>query len=225
MYNLPYIIPDMTELSNLINMAEKHGALLIVSRTIEGAFLRSPGFTASIRSCISSGMTLATKLRNPMLFKDIYMLALGPHENAVYLDANHHFPKPLVVRAQNYHSRMLNLAQTTHMRILAHIAQMQLNGVSEMNTFMKEQLISCAAESLTFEAPFVVRLPLFFRKLHEARYKNGSRPFTCFTTEILRNNLWLNKHVEAGAGGYEDYFLGYEIGDDTLPWDTHEQEW
>lgn len=44
-------------------------------------------------------------------------------------------------------------------------------------------------------------------------------------TQFLDSELTLHKTAATGVGEFEDYFLGFKLKDEELPWDINQEDW
>ncbi|KAH7319453.1 hypothetical protein BKA65DRAFT_409686 [Rhexocercosporidium sp. MPI-PUGE-AT-0058] len=214
-YNHPYAIVDANEFLELVELADYYCALPTLSRTFDGAMMRSPQFVTDIRYKSLDLLVAATKIRNALLFREALVWIVGPHNHPEYRNLNDR--------------RLRSLARCAHGEISTRIStvmQHLLTRAHDMTTFRFAHNFDAAAldphaidniiygDAMTFPSYFR-NLVVGFPELSNLKSIH----------QLLENRLKLSgSHLVAGEAneGLADYFLCASVADEDLPWDPEE---
>ncbi|KAF4624120.1 hypothetical protein G7Y89_g14052 [Cudoniella acicularis] len=226
MYNQPYTI-TVKRLLRLTDLADYYSAFPIVSRTLDGAFIRSDSFyDFELMENKLALLPAAVKLRNKLLYKTCLTLCTGPWK----------VPDFKKIEEKN----LRNLAEIAYNRVGAEI--MKLDAViiywSELDQGdfthpnYHEELFRLAKDQRALTDHDTVvdgELGVSFPKLYRSFFKSNIIQYSDFIAEmllvLLRSELALCRDFKAGKGHCSDYFLNVHIPDDELPWNLKETEW
>lgn len=225
-YNWPFVIRSPAQLCLATKLADYYCTLPSLSRSLYGAFGRSPDFCNSIRGNIIDLLEVAVKLRNEILYRECMTLLMGPWIH----------PKYLMIKDK----KLKQLAASAHHSICSKILMIQtfvmeetLGEDREVLKDFREQELDAITQNLDRNSDEVssLCLPLLYRQLTNTHFGHHF-------AWLLRNHLTLYPAVRVEWGPFrtiakpgdrdtwcEDYFLCLEIKDDELPWDSNEKDW
>jgi hypothetical protein len=83
-YNQRFAIATVSQILEIINVAETYDFLPALSRTVFATLYENWNFFRDIDSWSSQILEAATKLRHAQLFRDALVLSLGPWESPEY---------------------------------------------------------------------------------------------------------------------------------------------
>lgn len=206
-------------------MAELGGyycALPVLSESLNAAMLRSAGYlNGALKETPCSWLELATKLRNPILFKESMIHVLGPwseprHEELLDL-------------------RLKKIARNAFSGMKGELYQI-FEELLQLASSDEEEHMKTAFDMLKLAAGCrcslrdIIRdefpMPYYLRRCLNGDYVSDWT--TMHVRELLhpllKSNLVLD-NTGAGVDHYFDSFLCFEILDEDLPWDLTQTEW
>lgn len=212
----------------MVQQADYYGCLPGVSNTIDGVLVNSPGLAATLESDPCALLVSAYKLRHKALFRESFILSLGPwskprykniqEENLVKL-CDSAYTK-LAKDVENFWISLPQLAASFHDTNTGY-SYSQPYGNQFMATLFKDAG-SCKDKDSKVVTPKMLRSLL---GSCNSIYDPGKRRMEAILTPFLKNNLIFNKDAEAGKEGFEDYFLCFELKDEDRPWDIAQTYW
>lgn len=216
MYNMRYGFCQFPAFVRTVDLAEIYGALPLLSRTLDGALLRSPALCSAIRQHPASLINIATKIRHAALFKDCLITLLGPHSDPLYLKVC-------------FDRNILNIAQRAYGETRNQVSQLMAYALGEIAE--ADPMTSSTFDSL--KSQFPVHFPHFLREfetaVREGKIEGGITLSKCMQLEqLLSNKLELSREYRRpGSDDTEDSdtFLSARIENRDLPWDLDELEW
>ncbi|TVY80280.1 hypothetical protein LSUE1_G007023 [Lachnellula suecica] len=200
-YLQPYSISNRGELEDLVESADYHCALPVLSRTLDAAFLRSPHFVSEIRLYPCSTLVLAAKLRNAVLFREsmiwISGAISGSHNTSKMLEDLKDYPK-LQKIARNVRDDLSNKVLESQTNL--HRISMKHSG-ERLDSMLKDAAYStCIDEDGHDSGHF--SLPRYFRYLYERTSDalESDEPeepdvdVANLASKVLENKLLLKSH-------------------------------
>jgi hypothetical protein len=232
-FNQQSIISDSLDLCALTSLADITCCLPVVKNSLFQSMFNNPSLNASIQTKPSELIHWALKLRHPLLFRECLIYLLGPFNSPRYLKLE---DKRLVQFAkgvdERFRARVFNV-----MRDLTEVAldkEMYPNGTGKeskdslsFEKISREMLVRSTVMSVATQLK-KVRYPAYFRKLYSLEYQGDKLHAAVkrILEPILGNNLVLDgSGMQAGEGRYSDYFLGFDIPDEAMPWNADARDW
>jgi hypothetical protein len=196
-------------------LADYYCALPILSRTLDGALLRSGNLANTIRFNCQKVLTVAAKLRNAVLFRESLVWVAGCWTSW----------KPTKTKDRT----LQKIAINAHNGIAEKVALVQVELISEMGAENDTTVVEAMSDAScsTLERYGTLVLPAYFRLLCQ---KQEERRKVCrdyiFSDKVedllggvLKNNLVLYR-------GHDDsHFFCAVIDDEDLPWNPEEVDW
>lgn len=247
-FNKPYRLDTVAELSTLAKLARQYLVVPLVSNSLDSAFVRNPNFLFAIMKDPLPVLAAAIAFQNELLYRDTLMLLLGPWSSPAYLRINN---QEMRKQAKDAHAVISAKVEKAQREIFVAIAeQMGGNSAPSSSRSSDRGRNSCAnlnsrtqetrsdvGKQITDTIPFCVRMevkegsspiphmmmPTFYRKCFEL-------PITPATTRqkicdaiapILRNHLTVGNFT-SGVDPLRDHFLCLQLEDIQLPWEKTE---
>ncbi|TVY93029.1 hypothetical protein LAWI1_G004291, partial [Lachnellula willkommii] len=221
-YNWRFIIKSGAQLCLATELADYYCTLPSLSKSLDGAFGRSPAFCDGIFGNEIELLETAVKLRNAVLYRECMTLLMGPWSKPKYLMIKDKKLKQLAALAHHSICHDVIISQN---RLFRNILCRSGEAVNLYRELERE-----AGGYQTLHSTSL-RLPRLCRQLI-------NKPYGELFESLLTNNLTLfpaagkavcgpfSDKAQPGVPGYwcEDYFFCLEIEDDELPWDVNEQD-
>lgn len=203
----------------MTELADYYRALPALSRTLDGALLKSTVFSSHIRFHTVELFSAAAKLRNAFLFRECLIWIVGPNNAPKYTKLG---DRQLRLIAKAAHSDLLAEAAALCQKI---IRERQMTG-SLVNAYPEgffDKLEFCDGFPTEGDRD-VLLFPWYFRCINQ---RTNAQWQPLISTGLMKSNLVLDRISEAGddSCGCADYFLCAEIADEDLPWDEEELDW
>lgn len=218
-FNRPYEIGHVVHLQRMTAHAEYYCCLPIVSHSLWGPLVNSPKFVPSIEQSPCHTLVAAYKLRHKQLFKDAFILCLGPWKRPRYEQLRELNEPKLFQMAEAAHTTMCTKLLNVQQGIIQIFADAN-------NCFKDTGKIMVDLADQAFDDKHSVLLPRYYRLCYEYNYKSkeGAAAVKKLLGPILKKNLVLDKSTSSsGQGSFRDYFLSYQV--DTYPWDDSQLDW
>ncbi|TVY78168.1 hypothetical protein LSUE1_G004189 [Lachnellula suecica] len=211
-------ISDQAHLHLVTQLADYYRALPILSLTVSAALPTNPGMTAAIPQHCCSILEDAYKLRNATLFRECLVYACGPWDSPAgpqYMTLQNTKLKFVVERAYHRFNTSLLQFQTLLLKKTAET----LIGPSVGLELMME-----VGKSVEGGKDF--HLPAYFRQATKVSDLASCQVVKESADRLLKSCLTLDQGAaRSGYGDFRNFFLGFEISDDDLPWDVNERHW
>lgn len=192
LFGRQYQLKNIVESTNFTEFARYYQALPAVSPSVHTATLQNTSFWSSMMKDPCSVLVSATALRNEVLFKDSFLICLGPWSNPAYLKLS---DKDLLNLAAASHAKMCLTILKAHQDLLSIFAEVQ-----------NFKLITKSFQDAAVEAMDLGKLnmPLYFRKCFEAlnSFALGDVP-----ARLVQNQSKSLTATRAGEGQFKHYFL------------------
>ncbi|KAH9215135.1 hypothetical protein DL95DRAFT_408730 [Leptodontidium sp. 2 PMI_412] len=223
-FSKEYHLADANELESMTKLAD-YRALPIVSYSLSGTIYNSHGFINSIASDPCTLLVSAYKLRHKLLFREAFIIALGPWTKPSYRKLKSSYPELFNLADAVYQMVDSKISMVT--RELFRIAASRFHYSRKEGKLSLQLVQNVAAESYhCVEMKGKMLWPMFVRNSKisvdgfngDGFYHNLS--IQKVLGELLQNESVFNKNATAGASDFEDRFLCFSIPDEELPWDT-----
>lgn len=197
----------------MTELADYYCALPVLSRTLDGAFLRSPAFVGSIRDLCCETLALATKLRNSTLFRESLVWVLGPWGEERWETLEDPKLKKIAKLARHELSHKISKVQEAIISIIEFAG-------GEDNSLIRESALEAREDNGGY-----LNMPRYFQKLCKREAIHVFMEDCGESLDMLMiSNLVLEQH-RAGKGFADGHFLCVSIDDEDLPWDITEMDW
>ncbi|KAF7911437.1 uncharacterized protein EAF01_002944 [Botrytis porri] len=239
-YGKSWVIKNTEALQLVTELADYYCALPVVSKSLHGAFFRSPEF--SKRIFFSNKLTLlnlAFRLRSPELFRECMICLVGrwqdhtcqyPIESQPEMLYNPKLTnRKLNELAIKLHNQICIKVSATQRQIVFH-CQVKPNALG-IKAKIERSYLDKMKRRETEKGVYggQVSLPEYFQTFGE----DSSGIFALAVSDILKNELIFNKSLRAGdilfpgktQNDIQAHFLCAEIKDEDLPWDLNETDW
>jgi hypothetical protein len=197
--------------------AEYYCALPILSHSLWGPLVNSPGLVPSIRKSPCHTLIAAFKLRHKQLFNDSFIHVLGPWKN------------PRYEQLKDLEPKLFQLAQAAHATMHNKLLKVQ-QGMFEIFADAEDRFKDTAKNMVDLAEGALennsVLLPRYFRLCHDHGYKSkeGAAAVKKLLAPLLKKNLVLDKSKNSsGQGEFKDFFLSFQVG--AYPWDDSQLNW
>lgn len=195
--------------------ADYYRCLPILSHSLWGPLVNSPGLVPSIGKSPCETLIAAYKLRHKQLFNDSFIEVLGPWKSPRY--------------KQLKEPELFHMAEAAHARMCADLLQIH-EGMLEIaadagGTYSNTAKKMIELAKLAFDGGSVL-LPRYFRLCFDAEYKSneGAKAVRKLLGPLLKKNLFLDKSpAGSGQGRFKDFFLSFKV--DAYPWDESQHDW
>ncbi|KAE8442587.1 hypothetical protein EG329_003074 [Mollisiaceae sp. DMI_Dod_QoI] len=217
MYNRPYAIRSVFDLTRLINLADYYCALPIVSATLSGALLGSSIFgktswLTDVRDPRADLLILAMKLRHPILFREAFIHVVGRWDPS----------KMMGIVQEN--SELMRLVMRESHAIYIRTMDTQLVLLRNRDEAALARGILNDDESETMDAKFY--RAIMERLQDDDPWYVGYQELRKPLDALLQNNLMLDHNGSLpGMYPYEDCFLCANVSDEEMPWNRDEVDW
>ena len=198
--------------------AEYYCALPILSISLWGPLVNSPGLVPNIGPTACHTLIAAYKLRHKQLFNDSFIHVLGPWKTPRYHQLKDLEPK------------LFQMAEAAHgkMRLqLLKVQQGMFEIFADVNGNLKDTANTMVGlAKVAHDKNKGVALPQYFRLCYDQKYKSdeGQKAVRKLLGPLLKKNLVLDKSTNrAGQGPFKDFFLSFQV--DKYPWDESQIDW
>jgi hypothetical protein len=218
MYNQAIVISSADHLKICTQMADYYRCIPCLSVSLDGSLLSSPGLTSSLPRDCCELLTVATKLKNKLLFKECLIHVVGPWSSP---------------RSQSLEDPLLiQIAQATREEILLKIGEFQIELLNVMASLTPQTMnlyasrtFNPASNAKDNDTKKVI-LPQYYRAIYNAS-TIGELPYSLVPhlSGLMANNLSFDKTGFLSGqvkGIYVASFLCADIRDEELPWSTEE---
>jgi hypothetical protein len=223
---MPYTFESPEDLLAVTELADYYRALPIFSRTLDGAMINSKSFIVDIPGEAGFLLEAATKLRNPLLFRECLVWVVSPWLDREDLSEEITDPEleKIVFNVYNQIRTKVAEAQEAIQELVG--ASLATAAAHQRGPQQIEKLRGWIEEATLTSYSRVtgrILLPHYFHMLYKKGL--GSDIANGALSAVFANNLVFSSQLEAGNGFYKEQFFCAEIADEDLPWDIDEQEW
>ncbi len=219
LYIRPYTINEAEEVVRMAELADYYRVLRVVSHSLNEPMRDHVPLGFAVMDDPDKFIKIGVKLRNYLLFKDSFIMRLGPWVDQA-TDRCEWESARFAKLAERVHNRIGGSIAFIHSCLLAEIKRNKGN-----NETMKRCLADYAESGLLQGVGGLLSLPRYYQAIYDTQSPDGSSLFESDLEPLMSNRLELIKWIKAGEGAYKDWFLCGKIEDDELPWDIEEEDW
>lgn len=220
MYMKPYEIQDVADLRKLVGLADYYCALPVLSRSLDGALMRSQAFVKSIPTACLEILELSFRLRHEVLYKESLAFVVGQYECPLY---------------HALHPPLHDIAKRRYNELAAEILKVERGILNELlfAEGHKSRRILEMLKTARYDDEDVVESPNFMATYMREVFEEGQDAelsALCLNNigDLISNTTTLSRHMIVGGQVDEEacpWFLCVHKSSEPLPWDISETDW
>lgn len=206
MYNCPFTISEINELAAIAELADYYLARPVLSSTLPAALYRTRESMKMIMEHSVAVINLATVLRCDVLFRQAFVLCLGP------------FHEPLFKQFPD--GPLRDLAEKKYTALRSQVLETQ-------EEIMKSALLVSpyhVVAVLKYAVTGRVSWPQYFRSISPSENFMRQLSIKKIMADMLQNVSSFPLAYKSGSGDFKEHFLCVKVSDDELPWDITETD-